>query len=330
MTKATFPIRLIVALVLLAACTPSEHPARGMPNSTASTPLRPGDHDMSIEVDGVTRTWILHIPSAASTGEPLPLLIVLHGGGGTGRKMQRMLGFDAYADARSFYVAYPDAAIHSDARGGAHWNDGRGTAGMVQRGIDDVTFIQEMIAEIGRRVALDAGRVYVTGASNGGMMTYRLGCETRGVFAGIAPVIANMPAPLFPTCAPQAPLTFLSINGSADPLIPLDGGEVCKGVRFGCEGGQVVSHAESVRTFAAANDCDPVPQVEMPPPQINDGASVERQTYLNCERGATVVAYIVHGGGHTWPPLPARVAASGAQSRDLDATRTIVDLFFPE
>lgn len=327
MTKAASSIWFLVALLLLAACAPSERLARG---SISSSALRPGNHDTSLEVDGVVRTWILHVPPAASAGEPLPLLIVLHGGGGTGRKMQRALGFDTYADTRGFYVAYPDASQQSDAREGAHWNDGRGTAGMVQRGIDDVAFIKEMITAIGRQVPLDASRVYVTGASNGGMMTYRLGCETSGVFAGIAPVIANIPAPLFATCAPQAPLTFVSVNGSADPLVPLDGGEICQGVRFGCEGGQVVSHAESVKTFAVANACDPVPQVEHPPPQIDDGTSVERWTYLNCKSGATVVVYIVQGGGHTWPPLPAQLAVSGAQSRNLDATQAIVEMFFPE
>jgi polyhydroxybutyrate depolymerase len=324
--KAAYSIWFSVALLLLVACAPSERLARGPDPSSV---FRPGDYDMSLEVDGAVRTWILHVPPAASAGEPLPLLIVLHGGGGTGRKMQRALGFDRYADARGFYVAYPDAS-QSDARDGAHWNDGRGTAGMVQRGVDDVAFIKAMILDIGRRVPLDASRVYVTGASNGGMMTYRLGCETGGLFAGIAPVIANMPALLFPACAPQAPLTFLAINGSADPLVPLDGGEICKGVRFGCEGGQVVSHAESVKTFAVANGCDPVPQVETLPPQIDDGTSVERWTYLNCKSGATVAAYIVQGGGHTWPPLPAQLAVSGARSRNLDATRTIVDVFFPE
>lgn len=327
MTKAASSIWFFVALLLLASCAPSERLARGPASSSA---LPPGNHDMSLDVGGAVRTWILHVPPAASAGEPLPLLIVLHGGGGTGRKMQRMLGFDTYADARGFYVAYPDASQPANARQGAHWNDGRGTAGMVQRGIDDVAFITAMIADTGRRVPLDASRVYVTGASNGGMMTYRLGCETSGVFAGIAPVIANIPAPLFAACAPPAPLTFLSINGGADPLVPLDGGDICQGVRFGCEGGKVVSHAESVKMFAVANGCDPAPQVETLPPQIDDGTSVERWTYLNCQSGATVVAYIVQGGGHTWPPLPAQLPISGAQSRNLDATRAIVEMFFPE
>lgn len=81
MMKAAYSIWLFVALCLLAACALAERLARG---PVASSALRPGDHDMSLEVDGAVRTWILHVPPAVSAGEPLPLLIVLHGGGGSG------------------------------------------------------------------------------------------------------------------------------------------------------------------------------------------------------------------------------------------------------
>ncbi len=307
---------LLTFVFLLAACVRPQ-----------SDSLRPGNHDLSLEVDGLTRTFILHVPPPARQGQPLPLLIVLHGGGGTGRKMQRFLGFDDYADERGFYVAYPDSYRPSGEGGNSHWNDGRGTEST--SGIDDVKFLLEMIAEIGRRVPLDASRVYATGASNGGMMTYRLGCETEGVFAGIAPVIANIPEPIFASCQPAAPLDFLAVNGSADPLIPLEGGGVCEDIRVGCAGGQVVSQAESVGRFASTNGCDPQPQTVTLPVEVEDGTFVEQQTYVNCAGGARVVAYIVHNGGYTWPPRPGQLPAAGAQSRNLDATRLIVEFFFP-
>lgn len=174
--------------------------------------------------------------------------------------MQRALGFDAYANERGFYLAYPNAFQAPDHRETAHWNDGRGTEALDRQGVDDVQFLREMITEIGRQTPLDTSCVYVIGASNGGMMNYRLGCETEGVFAGIAPIIANIPQPIFANCNPQAPLSFLTINGSTDPLIPLNGGEVCAGILVGCAGGQVVSQAESVALFAAANECAAGPQ----------------------------------------------------------------------
>ncbi len=307
---------LLAVVFLLSACVRPQ-----------SDGLRLGNHDLSLEVDGLSRNFILHVPPAARQGQPLPLLIVLHGGGGTGQKMQRFLGFDSYADERGFYVAYPTSYQPPGERGTFHWNDGRGTERTSD--IDDVSFLLEMIAEIGRRVPLDTSRVYASGASNGGMMTYRLGCETEGIFAGIAPVIANIPGPIFASCQPAAPLDFLAVNGSADPLIPLEGGAVCEGIRVGCAGGQVVSQAESVGRFAAANGCDPQPQTVTLPVQVEDGTFVEQQTYVNCAGGARVVAYIVHNGGHTWPPRPAQLPAAGAQSRNLDTTRLIIEFFLP-
>lgn len=293
------------------------------PERPDDAPLHPGNHDMSLVVDELTRSWILRVPPAVNAGEPLPLLIVLHGGHGSGRKMQRALGFDAYADERNFYVAYPDA-YQTGWRDAARWNDGRNA-----EGVDDAAFILALIVEVAHHVPLDASRVYATGASNGGMMSYRLGCETAGVFAGIAPVIANIPEPIFADCAPQAPLAFLAVNGSDDAFIPLAGGEACADIRFGCDGGWVVSQPESVRKFAAANGCDANPQSESLPPLVEDSATVEKQTYANCQSGAQVAAYIMQGGGHTWPPLPGQVAAAGPRSRNLDATQVIVQFFFP-
>ncbi|MBM3151140.1 MAG: hypothetical protein FJZ96_02870 [Chloroflexi bacterium] len=310
-------ITLMLALAaLLSACT--------RPNREVGKDIL-----FSLEVDGRTRTWILHVPAVADANKPLPLLVVLHGTYGTGGKMQRALGFDVYADRRGFYVAYPDAYQKPGERDTARWNDGRGTLESSLQEIDDVQFIVEMIAEIERTVALDAVRVYVTGASNGGMMTYRLGCQTSGVFAGIAPVIANIPEPIFNACTPQAALAFVAINGSADPFIPLEGGEVCENVRFGCEGGWVISQAQSVRKFVESNACQTDPLVTLLPVLEQDGTSVEQQTFPNCQHGVQVMAYIVQGGGHTWPPLPSQIQASGPRTKNLDATRIIVDFFFP-
>ena len=87
-----------------------------------------------------------------------------------------------------FYVAYPDAYQKPSERDTARWNDGRGTLESSLQGIDDVKFIVNMGAEIAVKVPLDKSRIFVTGASNGGMMTCRLGCDAGGVFAGIAPV----------------------------------------------------------------------------------------------------------------------------------------------
>ena len=92
--------------------------------------------------------------------------------------------------------------------------------------MDDVAFILAMIDDMTDKVAVDEAQIFVTGASNGGMMTYRLGCETAGVFAGIAPVIGNIPEPIAAACQPSPSLAFLSLNVVTDTYCTLTGGEV--------------------------------------------------------------------------------------------------------
>lgn len=291
--------------------------------------LQPGNYNLKMEVDGLERTYILHIPPAARDSQPIPLVIVLHGSYGTGRKMQ-LLGFDGYANSRGFLTAYPDAYHTPDQRQTARWNDGRGTLESSAKGIDDVKFITALVDEIAHQTPVDRSLVFVTGASNGGMMTYRLGCETRGIFAGIAPVIGNLPEPISDTCNPQAPISILAINGEADPLIPFDGGEVCAGVRFGCEGGWVASQSESLLKFAKVNGCALEPEQNSLPVLVDDGTSVDKQSYPDCSAQARVQALVIHNGGHTWPPHASQLAVGGQKTGNLDATRAIVDFFIPE
>lgn len=312
--STTFII-VAVLLFLIGCTTPDAHGRAGVHN------LRPGNHTLTMQVDGRERSYILHVPPQARNAEPLPLIVVLHGSYGSGRKMQIGLGFDAYANQRGFLTAYPDA--YQDMR----WNDGRETLASSHAGIDDVAFLVAMVADVATHASLDRSRVYVTGASNGGMMSYRLGCETSGVFAGIAPVISNIPLLLAADCAPQAPIDVLSINGTVDPFIPYAGGEVCAGVRVGCEGGTVLSATESIGHFAQANGCGATPHVTQLPAPVADGTSVERYAYLECSSGAAVQLYAIHGGGHAWPPRSPQLPSGGPASANLDATEVIVDFF---
>lgn len=308
----------LVITLLLATATPAV--AQTRPNPPG---LRPGNHRLSMTVDGRERAYILHVPPQARSTTPLPLLVVLHGTYGSGRKMQFGLGFDPYADQRGFMVAYPDAYQ------GMRWNDGRGTLDSTRAGVDDVRFLTQMVDAIATHGRLDRTQVYVTGASNGGMMAYRLGCETSGVFTGIAPVIANIPAPIAESCAPQVPLSVLSINGDADPFIPFNGGQVCADVRYGCEKGFVIATDASLERFALASGCADRTQVTTLPPTVGDGTSVELHRYPGCVGGAQVQLYVVRGGGHVWPPRSPQTPSAGTASANLDATRTITDFFLP-
>lgn len=277
-------------------------------------------------VDGRTRSYRLYVPSSA--GPRAALIVVLHGTYGTGAKMELGLGFDAYARQLGFVVAYPDAYRPAGARRTLRWNDGRGVLDSSAQGIDDVAFLSQMIDAIARAEDIDRRRVFVTGASNGGIMSYRLGCELGGTIRAIAPEIGNLARPLAASCAPRPGVSVLSINGTEDPFIPLDGGTVCADVakRF-CEGGEVLSRSASMARFARASGCRAVPVATRRAPRVPDGTWVEDLRYPGCAAGAEVRSVVVHGMGHVWPPRSGQTNASGPSSGNLDATAEIVRFF---
>jgi polyhydroxybutyrate depolymerase len=141
----------------------------------------PCDGEDMLVAAGRDRTFRYHLPAAARGSASKPLLIALHGHGSDGRGMAKLTHLDDLADEGGFVVAYPDGYDKQ-------WNDSRGTTVPAQAGVDDVAFISALIDHAGRSFSVDLRRVYVTGMSNGAMMTHRIGCELAAKVAGIAPV----------------------------------------------------------------------------------------------------------------------------------------------
>jgi len=280
----------------------------------------------SLFVDGRECRYILYVPDGY-TNKALPLIIVLHGGLGTGQKM-RKVGFDAYARRYGFAVAYPDAYTSPGARRPGNWNDGRETIESYRLGIDDVHFIRAMIDDIARRITLDRARIYVTGSSNGGMMSYRLAIEATDIFAAVAPVIANIPLPFYGKSTPSSGISILTISGTDDPLMPFNGGNSCATIRSPlCDHGPRSSHEGSIEVFAKSDGCSLNYATERLASIVDDGTWIEKQTFTGCNGHYEVISYIVHGGGHTWPPYSGRLRVTGHTSGNLNATKEIVEFF---
>lgn len=278
---------------------------------------------------GLERQYVLVTPSLAST-QAVPLIVVLHGTVGTGKKMQEGLNFDKYVNSHGFAVAYPDAYIEPGGRAKTtRWNDGRGTLASSKLGVDDVQFLRDMVRDIGTRTRLDMARIYVTGPSNGGIMSYRVACEAADLFAAAAPVIGNVARPIADRCKPVRPISVLALNGTADPFVPFDGGTVCSGVgKFFCEGGEVISSTDSLDIFARGAGCAAKPRQTRLPPRVTEDPRVDRLSYEGCRDGKTVGAYWVQGGGHNWPPNAGQLGKrNGPATRNLDATKVIVEFF---
>ncbi len=196
----------------------------------------------SIVVDGRTRSYRLHIPAGLAGTTPAPIVLVLHGGGGNGRGMERLTGFSRLADRERFIVVYPDAVD-------GNWVDGR--VGMRteahRKGIDDVAFIAALLDEVARRRPIDAKRVFATGISNGGIFSHYLAANLADRIVAIAPVAGGLADPFYRAFAPSQPVSVFILQGTADPLMPFDGGAVAWGGR-----GQIIAADETRAALAPA------------------------------------------------------------------------------
>ena len=278
---------------------------------------------IEITQDGRSRRCLVHVPRNAAA-RSCPLLIVLHGGGGTPEGMVKLTKnrFNELADSSDFFVAYPGGL-------GRSWNDFRDDAKGYAHSekIDDVGLISALIDRLAVEYSIDKDRVFATGISNGGFMSFRLGCELSGKIRGIAAVAATNPPDQAPRCAPARPISVMIINGTDDPIVPYNGGEVRL---LGSSRGAVTSTDDTARFWARFDKCPDNPTVEkLPDSDPGDNTRVKKISYGPCGGGTRVVLYRVEGGGHTWPGglhyLFTRMI--GYTSRDLNACDRIADFF---
>jgi polyhydroxybutyrate depolymerase len=261
----------------------------------------------TILVGGVERSYVFQIPQ--NLRRPAPLLLALHGGFGAGRGMAGLSKFATLADEKGFIAVFPDGV-------GRQWNDGRGEFSET----DDMAFLTALIDLFIAKHSADPRRIYATGISNGGMMSYRLACELPKRIAAIGTIAANLPRALAERCSTGPPLPVMIIGGTVDPLMPWAGGEIA-GSR-----GAVLSAMATAQLFALRVG-GPVESIEPLPSFANaDPTRVKRHRWKTGS-GAEVVLYEVEGGGHTWPGgaqyLPEAVI--GRTSRQIDASREIVE-----
>ena len=271
-----------------------------------------------LEVDGRERSYELHVPKNYDGNQPIPLVLALHGRFGTGAGEEKLAHLDKLSDKHAFWVVYPNGL-------GRSWADGRAATPSDKSGTDDVKFISALIDNMEQEYKVDTKRIYATGMSNGGFMSGRLACDLSNRIAAVAIVAASLSENTAATCNPVQPVSVMIIQGSDDPLVPLEGGTL----RRGGSGGSVLSHQAAVQKFVELNRCNSQPKKEHLADRANDGTTVDAEWYASCADGTQVHGYVVNGGGHTWPSgmpyLPA--AMIGKTTHNLDASELIWHFF---
>jgi polyhydroxybutyrate depolymerase len=269
----------------------------------------------SLEVGGETRSFYFHRP-ATPHSEPLPLVIVYHGGFGSPQLIAGQTGFTEVADRSGSAVAYP-AAID-------HWNDGRDSTA---RFGDDTSFTSALIDHLVETQGVDRARVYVTGISNGGLMTLRLACERADEIAAFAAVAASFPDTYLSRCRPARSVPILIIHGSDDRLIPEEGATIPAGkIRLA---GVFQPLRDTLEFWRKHDRCEQQPTIAHLPDSSDDGTTIQVNEYSRCAPGAEVTFVDIIGGGHTWPGARVNPAGrlAGRVSRDIDGSQLIWEFF---
>lgn len=231
--------------------------------------------ERTINVDGRTREYILHVPRNLPPG-PRPLVIALHGALQPAAMMQRYLDLDAVADREGFIVAYPKGM-------NLLWNDGRSSiAGFIpllyER--DDAHFVLSVMETLEKEGLADTSRAYLMGFSNGGFLTAFIACRYADRFAAFATMMMTVPVGYNESCKPARPVPILMMNGTYDPIVPMFGRPT--------PGARLMSADESAALFAKIDGCAPPTTAQAPSTRIT--------RWDQCAGGAVVRYYQIDGG----------------------------------
>ncbi len=253
----------------------------------------PGMHQLSVLHGGLLRNYLVYVPKHFTQAEPAAMLLAFHGGGGDMNYManDEYYGLRSKADSEGFVLVIPNGFSQLKSGMFATWNAGNCCANARDKNIDDVGFVRKIIGNVVEELNIDSGRIYATGMSNGGMMSYRLACEMTDTFAAIA-AVAGTDNTI--TCLPSAPIAILHIHAKNDDRV-LYGGGAGEKFRDEAKVTNFVSVPATIDKWVTKNHCATKP-VRM---LTTDGAYCD--SYSQCDGDVAVQLCVTDIGGHSWP-----------------------------
>lgn len=252
--------------------------------ATAACDLVGGDagstEDIFVAVDDTLRDVRLYIPDGISAGDPVRLLIALHGSNDSGRAFQSGAGLDERAPD-DLIIAYPTAAK-------GNWAEGCNCNIADRLQINDLGFMDALIDSVGARYAVAPERTYAMGYSQGGLFAYRLACTMGDRISRIASVSAPMSVPLSRMCRADDPVSVLTLHGRRDGVLPWAGTN---------NGALSLLSAEDTAEFwAEKRSCDASVQNTY----RSGDATLIASEWNQCDSGTRVHLYQMTDGVHAW------------------------------
>ncbi len=307
-------VRLIALLTLFYSCNASHSSWAQAPQSSN---LAAGDETRTLQVGQLTRSYVIHRPAnlkaeILKTGKRVPLVIVLHGGGGNSSNAASMSLMSEKSDKEGFLAVYPNGTGRTTNM--LTWNSGNCCAYAMRKNIDDVGFTRKLIETLVATDNVDPKRVFVTGISNGGMMSFRLACELSDLIAAAAPVAGALSVDTKPT----NPVAIIMFNGMADDHVLYEGGTPRKSFEPRVD----KSVAYAVSFWTKRNDC-----ASKPKRQVNSSGNVIVDTYKSQTTNADVVLCTIKNGQHSWPGGTKPRAQGDDPSTEVSATDMMWEFF---
>ena len=261
----------------------------------------------SITHDGIERDYILYVPEIYDGSTAVPLVLNFHGFGSSASQQMFYGDFRDIADTEGFLLVHPEGTTLI---GNQFWNVG--FPGLSST-IDDVGFTEALIDELATLYTIDLDRVYATGMSNGGFMSFLLACQLSEKIAAVASVTGSMTQDTFDDCNAQHPTPVLQIHGTDDGVVLYNGNNLS------------IPIADVISYWVDFNNCETTPTTTtLPDVDVSDGSTIEHSVYEDGDNGITTEHMKVIGGGHTWP---GSVINTAGTNQDIDASMEIW-LFF--
>jgi polyhydroxybutyrate depolymerase len=237
-------------------------------------------------------------------GERRPLLLFLHGLGGSGAEALADPGLRAIAERGRMVLVAPDGT--TDRAGRRFWNAGGACCNLDGKAVDDLARLEALIDHWRQRPDIDPARVYVVGFSNGGFMAHRLACWMDDRLAAVVS-IGGAGRDREEACTAVSSIAVAEVHGDADPIVPYQGGRV-----FGNRAlDPFPSAPQTIRDWADRLGCLPrakpkVTTLDLDPRLL--GAETTIESYAGCPHGSAEL-WTVHGGSHRLgsPELLARI-----------------------
>lgn len=266
----------------------------------------------TMTVDGLSRTYLLNLPPNYNEASDFALVIGLHGGAGSATQMEKNYFLTEKANKENFAIVYAEGVQSDGILRARTWNAGTCCDYAVEKNIDDVKFISLMIDELLKNYPkLNRKKVYITGMSNGAMMSYRLACELSNKIAAIAPVAGSLVTTQ--PCVSTRPVPVLHIHSVLDTKVPYNGGRSTFGFT-------IPPVEQGINAWLKNNSCNTTAKTV----QNFEKYSITR--WANCTN-SSVEIYLTKDGGHSWPSGEKARADADEISTAINANDLIWDFF---